>query len=261
MTKVTVIGCGNLGGRVVKGLHDAGGYTVVATDPDPEARNEIEEHVDEATEDAAAAVLDSEVVVLAVKPRHVEAVLQDIDLEADQILLSFAAAVPLDYLRERTEARVVRVMPNLAVEHREMAAAASPAGDSPEVVRNMLSDLGRFAEIDETEMDVATAVNGSGPAFVFYAMKAMRDSGVKAGLAEEDAETLVAQTFKGAAEIAAESERSLDELIEAVCSPGGTTIEGMKVLRESEADEAFAEAVEAAEERSEEIREDFVENR
>ncbi len=260
MTKVTVIGCGNLGGAVVKGLDRAGGYTVVASDPDPEARASVEKYVDDTVEHAANAVRDSGVVILAVKPRHVEAVLQEIDLEPDQILVSFAAAVPLEFLRNRTEARVVRVMPNLAVEHQEMAAAAAPAGDSPEVVRDMLSDLGRFAEIDEDEMDVATAVNGSGPAFVFYAMKAMRDSGVEGGLSEEDAETLVAQTFKGAAEIAAEADRSLDELIDAVCSPGGTTIEGMKVLRDSEAEEAIADAVTAAEERSEEISRDFMED-
>lgn len=260
MTKVTVIGCGNLGSAVVKGLHGAGGYSVTAADPDPSAREAVEEYVDETAEDAAQAVEDAEVVVLAVKPRHVEAVLEDLDLDADQVLLSFAAAVPLDFLRDRTEASVVRVMPNLAVEHREMAAAATPPGDAPEVVRRMLSDLGRYAEIAETEMDVATAVNGSGPAFVFYAMKAMQEAGVDSGLSEEDASTLVAQTFKGAAEIAAEADRSLDELIDAVCSPGGTTIEGMKVLRESDADEALAAAVEAAEERSEEISEDFQED-
>jgi len=146
---------------------------------------------------------------------------------------------------------VVRVMPNLAAETRDMAAAATGAVD--DAVRTILADVGEFVEVEESRMDVATAVNGSGPAFVFYLIQAMRDAGVDAGLDEEQAETLAAQTFKGAAETVLRSERSIEDLIDAVCSPNGTTIEGMEVLWDSEADGAVADAVAAAEERSREL--------
>ena len=106
-------------------------------------------------------------------------------------------------------------------------------------------------------MDVSTAVNGSGPAFVFYLIDAMKEAAVDGGLEPEQAETLAAQTFKGAAETVLRDDRSVDELIDAVCSPKGTTIEGMDVLWDSDADEAVIDAVAAAEERSRELAEEF----
>lgn len=257
--KVSVIGCGNLGSAVVKGLV-AEDYDVVACDKDPDALEAVPESDSiEKTEDAQEATRESDVVVIAVKPEVAGAVLGSFELDEDQVLASFAAAVSLDFLREnaRGGAQVVRVMPNLAGEYNEMAAAVSPAGEVPESVRRILGDLGSYVEVDEGLMDIATAVNGSGPAFVFYAMKAMKEAGVEGGLDGEEAETLTAQTFRGAAAIVQNDERTLDELIEAVCSPGGTTIEGMEVLREVDADEPFVEAVGAAERRSEEITEEL----
>lgn len=257
--KVSVIGCGNLGSAVVKGLV-AKGHEVVACDKDPDALAALPESDRiEKTEDSQEAVRDAEVVVLAVKPNVAGPVLDSFELEDGQVLASFAAAVSLDFLREKTNGgvKVVRVMPNLAGEYNEMAAAVSPPDDVPESVRTVLGDLGSYVEVDESLMDIATAVNGSGPAFVFYAMKAMKEAGVEGGLDEESAQTLTAQTFRGAAAIVQNDERTLDELIDAVCSPGGTTIEGMKVLREADAGRPFAEAVTAAERRSEEITEEL----
>jgi len=85
----------------------------------------------------------------------------------------------------------------------------------------------------------------------------MADAGVEGGLESDDAETLAAQTFKGAAETVLRSDRSVEELIDAVCSPNGTTIEGMEVLWNSDADADVAAAVTAAEERSAELASEF----
>lgn len=243
----------------MKGLLERN-YEVVACDKDADALDALPENDSiEKTEDAQKAALDSDVVVLAVKPNVAGAVLDSFELEDGQVLASFAAAVSLDFLRGKTGdgAKVVRVMPNLAGEYNEMASAVSPPDDVPEEVQQILGALGSFVEIDEELMDIATAVNGSGPAFVFYAMKAMKEAGVEGGLEDEAAQTLVAQTFRGAAAIVQNDERTLDELIDAVCSPGGTTIEGMGVLREADAGRPFADAVTAAERRSEEITEEL----
>jgi pyrroline-5-carboxylate reductase len=253
--KVTVIGCGNLGSAVVNGLV-AEGYDVVACDKDEDALGELDDEVKKTTE-SSEAVADADLIVVAVKPEVVGPVVDSFGASEEQVVASFAAAVSLDYVRERTEGKAVRVMPNLAGEYNEMAAAVCPEGEVPEVVRKVLGDLGSYVEVDEDLMDIATAVNGSGPAFVFYAMKAMKEAGVEGGLDEEDAETLTAQTFRGAAAIVQNDERSLDELIDAVCSPGGTTIEGMEVLREADAGQPFVDAVAAAERRSEEITEEL----
>jgi pyrroline-5-carboxylate reductase len=137
-----------------------------------------------------------------------------------------------------------------------MAAAATTEGLTDEV-RELLDAVGEFVEVDEALMDVSTAVNGSGPAFVFYLIDAMKRAGIDGGLDADQAETLAAQTFKGAAETVLRDERSVDELVDAVCSPNGTTIEGMEVLWDSDADRAVADAVAAAEERSRELAEAF----
>jgi pyrroline-5-carboxylate reductase len=146
----------------------------------------------------------------------------------------------------------VRVMPNLAAETGNMAAAVTETGVS-DGVREVLDAVGEFVEVEEALMDVATAVNGSGPAFVFYLIDAMKEAGVQGGLEPEQAETLAAQTFKGAAETVLQDERDVETLIDAVCSPNGTTIEGMDVLWDSDADRAVRAAVGAAERRSREL--------
>jgi pyrroline-5-carboxylate reductase len=254
MVRTSVIGCGNMGSALVTGLWKSGNHTVIACDLDPEALAAVADYSTETTEDISRAG-EADVVFVAVKPDIVEAVLDELDLSPDQTLVTIAAGVSTDFVEARTDADVVRIMPNLAAETRDMAAAAT--GDLSPAVRELLDDVGEFAEIQEAQMDIATAVNGSGPAFVFYLIDAMTQAGVAGGLDREEAETLSAQTFKGAAETILQDDRSADELIDAVCSPNGTTIEGMEVLWDSDADEAVADAVAAAERRSKELAADF----
>ncbi|OYR48421.1 MULTISPECIES: pyrroline-5-carboxylate reductase [unclassified Halorubrum] len=255
MTRVSVIGCGNMGGALLRGLARTDSYHLTAIDLDPDALAAVADAADETTDDVAAAK-EADVVVLAVKPDVAEHVLADLDLGADQQLVTLAAGLPREFVAERTAASVVRIMPNLAAETGDMAAAATNEGLTDEV-RAMLDDAGEFVEVDESLMDVSTAVNGSGPAFAFYLIDAVKRAGIDGGLEPEQAETLAAQTFKGAAETVLRDDRSVDELIDAVCSPNGTTIEGMEVLWDSDADEAVVDAVAAAEERSRELAEAF----
>ncbi|WP_083912376.1 pyrroline-5-carboxylate reductase [Natronolimnohabitans innermongolicus] len=254
MTAVSVIGCGNMGGAFLKGLSETEQYTLTACDLDPEAREAVAPYCAETTADIDVAA-DADVVVVAVKPKVIRTVLEDLELSTDQTLLSIVAGVPTDLIEPYTDARVVRVMPNLAAETGNMAAAVT-ADTVTDEVRAILEAVGEYVEIDESQMDVATAVNGSGPAFVFYLIQAMKDAGVEGGLEEEQATVLAAQTFKGASETVLRSEKSIDELIDAVCSPNGTTIEGMDVLWDSTADDAVADAVRAAERRSAELAEE-----
>jgi len=254
MVSVSVIGCGNMGGAFVRGLADTN-YEVTAIDLDPNALSAVAEHATETTTDVDAA-RDADVVVIAVKPDIVPAVLSDLSLRPDQTLVTLAAGVSRGYVADRTDASVVRVMPNLAAATGDMAAAVTNEGVTDEV-REILDALGEYVEVDESRMDVATAVNGSGPAFAFYLIDAVKQAGIDGGLEPEQAEVLAAQTFKGAAETVLRDDRSVDELIDAVCSPNGTTIEGMEVLWDSDADDAVTAAVTAAEERSRELSEGF----
>ena len=254
MVQASVIGCGNMGSALVRGLAESGGHTIVACDIDDDALNDIAALCTTTTTDPAGAT-DSDVIFLAVKPDLAPQVLADIDLGPDQTLVSIAAGVSTDQLEPHTAATVVRIMPNLAAETREMAAAVTGEQIPPEVTE-LLDDVGEFVAVEESRMDVATAVNGSGPAFVFYLIQAMRDAGTRHGLDPEDAEVLAAQTFKGAAETVLQSEASIEEVIDAVCSPKGTTIEGMRELRNSDVQDVIADAVAAAERRSKELATD-----
>ena len=254
MVHVSVIGVGNMGGAFVTGLAREGSHTVTAIDADPEALAAVEPHAERTTTDLDAA-REGDVVVLAIKPDAVDAVLADLDLRGDQTLLTFAAGVAREHVADRTDATVVRVMPNLAAETGDMAAAVTP--NATDDVRALLDAVGEFVAIEESLFDTATAVNGSGPAFVFYLVEAMKRAGVEGGLDPDDAEVLAAQTFRGAAETVLRDDRSVDELIDAVCSPNGTTIEGMEVLWDSDVQTEFAAAVEAARRRSVELAEAF----
>lgn len=250
MVTVSIIGCGNMGGALVRGLARGGDHEVIAYDVDPEALERVAPYGETTTdiEEAARAA----VVIVAVKPDLVGTVLADLSLSPSQTLVTIAAGVPRSFVAERTAASVVRIMPNLAAETATMAAAV--AWDEPdEDVREILEDLGEYVEIDESLMDVATALNGSGPAFVFYLIAALADAATERGLPSEAARVLAAQTFKGAAETVLRSDRSIDDLIDAVCSPKGTTIEGMEVLWDSDVEAVLGDTLGAATERSAEL--------
>ena len=250
MGDISVIGCGNMGGALVRGLSRSGEHTITACDVNEQALDDIEEYCATTTTDIGAAA-ESTVVFVVVKPDLTETVVDELDLSAEQTLVSIAAGVPTTALEPLTDASVVRVMPNLAAETGDMAAAVT--GELTDDVADILDDVGVFVEVDEAQMHISTAVNGSGPAFVFYFLQAMANAGVAGGLGHDEARTLAAQTFKGAAETVLRSDESIDDLIEDVCSPNGTTIEGMEVLRESTIDETIGDAVAAAERRSREL--------
>jgi pyrroline-5-carboxylate reductase len=252
MIDVSVIGCGNMGGSLIRGLAGSDDYRVTACDADPAALENVAPYCDATTTDAAAATADADVVFVAVKPDVVGVVLDELDLSPDQTLVTIAAGVATDFVAARTDAAVVRVMPNLAAETRNMAAAVSWAA-ADEDVSAILDHLGEFVVIDEELMDVATALNGSGPAFVFYFLQSMAASAADQGLDPAAARTLAAQTFAGAAETVRRSDRDVGELIDAVCSPNGTTIEGMEVLWDSDVDRTIDEALTAAADRSREL--------
>ncbi len=250
MHEVSVVGCGNMGRSLISGLARDGGFHITGYDVDPDALAAVEgmcHPTDDLTEAAAAPT-----VVLAVKPTIVPIVLEELELTAGQTLMTIAAGVERAFVQARTPATVVRVMPNLAAEYGEMAAAVS--WDAPDAgVGAILEAVGSYVEIEESLMDVATALNGSGPAFVYYLIAAMAERAAAAGMDPSDARVLATQTFKGAATTVAAADAPIESLIDAVCSPQGTTIEGMGVLRESTVAADLGDALDAAARRSAEL--------
>lgn len=258
--KVGVIGCGNLGGSLIKGLLKSGSLDsedVVVSDLDEEKLRRLRKFGVETTTNNKKAAKGSDVIIVAVKPGLVEEVLKELEASGDKLLVSVAAGVSTDFLERHTEARIIRVMPNICGRVAEMASCFTLGKKATKkdkgFIKSLLESLGTTFEVDEKLMDAVTGLSGSGPAFVYMIIEGLKEAGVELGLSEEVALELAARTVKGSGEMVLESEEGLEELIDMVCSPKGTTIEGVKALRDREVSKAFKEAVKAAAKRSKEL--------
>lgn len=258
--KAAVIGCGEQGSALVKGLSQNTTTGIIGCDRNQNKLDKLDQHLEKSFSEAGKASSEADIIFLAVKPSSVEKVLDSLQLEENQVLVSVAAGVRTEFLRERTEAQVIRMMPNLAAKHGKMAASVAETDTNScekQKAISLLDKVGEVVLVEEKLMDLSTALNGSGPAFVYYLMKTMKEAAEKHGLESEKAEKLSIQTFKGASEIASNSDRNLGGLIEAVCSPNGTTIEGIKSLNQSNIDQEIYKTLEKTEKRSREISSNF----
>jgi pyrroline-5-carboxylate reductase len=207
------------------------------------------------------AIEGSAVVVIAVKPQDIDALLTEIGplLGGHQLVVSAAAAIPTRYIEERiTEGvPVVRAMPNApSVVHEGMAgiAGGSHAGDEHlALAEEVLSHLGRVVRVPEDQMDAVTAVSGSGPAYFALLAEAMIEAGILLGLSREISTTLVVQTMLGTAKQLRDEKMHPVELRESVTSPGGTTIAAIRELEQAGVRAAFLNAIQAAMTRAREL--------
>ena len=177
-------------------------------------------------------------IFLTIKPNIYAAVLEGIShlLSKDHILISVAAGITTEFLKEKTQGicKVVRTMPNIACLAEEgMTAISTNHGlDDTEInhLKSILSAFGKIEEVNEELMDIVTAISGSSPAFIFMLIEAMADSGVMMGIPRNQAYRLAAQTVHGSAKLLMESNKHPGELKDMVCTPGGTTIQGIYTL-------------------------------
>jgi pyrroline-5-carboxylate reductase len=210
--------------------------------------------------DNRQAVAWGDVVILAVKPQVLAPVLQELGAELHRVLLiSIAAGVTIQTIMSHVPSakRVIRVMPNMPALVREGMTALAWSGTVPEqdqeIARTVFQAVGRVIPIEERLMDAVTGLSGSGPAYVFQAIEALADGGVKMGLPRQTAEVLAAQTVLGAAKMVLESGEHPAKLKDRVASPGGTTIAGLHRLEEGRFRATLIGAVEAATKRSQEL--------
>jgi pyrroline-5-carboxylate reductase len=205
--------------------------------------------------------LASEVIILAVKPHHVEGVLAEIGGSLDHLplVISIAAGVPLARLQKGLGRPVplIRVMPNtpaLVLAGVSAIAAGPHAGTEHVAVARLLFEaVGRVVEVSESAMDAVTALSGSGPAYLFLVMESLIDAGVLLGLPRAVARTLVIQTTLGSAKLLDGTEAHPGALKDQVASPGGTTIHGLAALERGGIRGLLIDAVAAAARRSEEL--------
>jgi pyrroline-5-carboxylate reductase len=264
--RIGFIGCGAMAGALAEGLLAAGvpADRLTGADPDAARRQHFEETLGIKTVKANAEVVSAaDIVVLAVKPAVVSALLSDLagtpDL-ARPLWVSIAAGVPIATLAAALPdgSAVVRAMPNTPALVRAGATAfcANPLASADQVAaaEALFAAVGSTWQApSESLLDAVTGLSGSGPAYVFLILEALGDAGVLAGLPRDAASQLAAQTVYGAAKLVIESGRHPASLKDQVTSPGGTTIAGLERLEAAGVRAALYDAVAAATARSREL--------
>ena len=263
--RIAVLGAGKIGEALIGGLVSSGWREPAelwATSRRQERVDELSERYGvRATTSNAEAVSGAAIVVVAVKPQDIEALLGEIGglLGEEQTVLSIAAAIPTSLIEGHLLARVpvVRAMPNTPSTVHEgiagIAAGAHAAETHLAAASEVLSHLGRVVRVPENQMDAVTAVSGSGPAYFALLAEAMIEAGILLGLSREISTQLVVQTMFGTAKQLRDTHTHPVELREMVTSPGGTTIAAIRVLEMAGVRAAFLNAIQAAMDRSREL--------
>jgi len=262
---IAFVGGGNMARALIRGL--VGTATVpadqiIAADPDGSKLRSLEQELGiRCTSDNAEAVEEANVVVLATKPQVFAQLLPGVAavLGSNTLLISVAAGIPTGLIERALPAgtRVVRTMPNtpalVGAGATAIAAGSLATEEDLTLAEILFRSVGISVRVPEAQLDAVTGLSGSGPAYVFAMIEALRDAGVREGLPEETALELASQTVFGAARLLRDENESPEVLRQRVTSPGGTTRAGLDALSEAGFAEAILGAVRAATRRSVEL--------
>ena len=261
--RIAIVGVGRLGESLLRGfLSSRSADSVLVTARRPERREELASLYGVAPLGSnAEAVGGARLVIVAVKPQDVDAVLQEVApvVSPDHTLLSVAAGVTTSWIESHLPegARVVRAMPNAPSLVHEGIAGISPGRSATDedlaLAEEALGHLGAVVRLDEKDLDAVTALSGSGPAYFALLAEAMIEAGLLLGLSRDVSTRLVVQTMLGSALLLRDERMHPVELREAVTSPGGTTTRAIRELERSGVRAAFLNAINAATERSREL--------
>lgn len=259
--KLAVIGSGNMGKALINGF--TGGGVVNASDiyvydVISEAAKACAEHYKvNCVSSAQEAVKDADYVLMAVKPVHFDKALADIkdSLSDKAIVLSIAAAVTTSRIGNILGAgrKFVRIMPNTPAQVGAGVSAVCPVGlneDETAFVETLLKTCGEVILCDEKTLDAIGCVSGTGPAYVMLFIEAMADAAVSLGIKRADALKIAAGTVMGSGKLCLDTGLHPGVLKDQVCSPGGTTIEGVIALEENGFRNAVIKSVTAAAEKT-----------
>lgn len=244
--KVGFIGTGNMANAIVNGIVKNGfisGEDVLLYDRQLDKSNELASQVNGKSIDDMQRLVDlSEIIVLAVKPNIIETLIESIKgslIGGKHLLVSIAGGITTNKIEKyvgKSDVPIVRVMPNVNAMIGCGAAAVtgneSASKEQVAYVVSMFNAIGKAWEVPEKDFSAYTAMAGSSPAYAYLFIDSIARAGVKHGLTKQDALEYAAQSVLGSAKMILESDENPWTLIDRVCSPGGTTIEGLYALEE-----------------------------
>lgn len=242
--KIGFIGAGKMASAIMGGVIKSGFTSpenIFTFDISENALNTAKENFKINTCSSIAELAkNTDIILIATKPFVIDNVLNELkDTAGSKLVISILAGVLTKKIESvLSEARVVRVMPNTPAFVKEGMCAickgSKAQNDDLDFVESMLKNIGKTIRVDESKIDIVTAISGSGPAFYYYIIDLMARAGEKLGLDYDACLTLSAQTALGSAKMMLENGQSPDELITAVTTPGGCTAVGNDVLKNSD---------------------------
>ena len=255
--KIAIIGAGNMGGAIARGL--AKGSLVKVEDirvsnPSPGKLEALKAEFPDmqVTADNSEAVAGADIVVLAVKPWIVGEVLHKLQLKETQMLISIAAGIKLGELWQMLGQKgnpLFRVIPNTAISEMQSMTLVSCSQASQEqiqLVLDVFSEMGLAMLIPEEKMAAATAMTSCGIAYALKYIQAAMQAGIELGVRPKDGMRMVAQSLKGAAELILANDTHPSVEIDKVCTPGGLTIKGINQLEHDGFTSALINAIKAS---------------
>ncbi|MEZ4911988.1 MAG: pyrroline-5-carboxylate reductase [Saprospiraceae bacterium] len=261
--KVAIVGCGNMGLAFARSFIQ---YDLISKNNLLliEKNSHRCEHLRNLKEGVVVSTIDDQIklydlVIISVKPQDFKELVPDLRqvLGIEQVVLSIMAGITISHIQEALDHKlVIRAMPNtpamIGMGITGFTAAAGISFQKLLKVENLINATGRSVYFEnEHELNAVTAISGSGPAYFYYIVKSMVDAAIKMGFDEGTASLFVKQTMLGAYHLINNAELSLDELIKAVASKGGTTEAALKVFQNNQLDSTIQEALFAARDRSE----------
>ena len=255
--KIGFIGCGNMGSAMIGGILKKGIFSkeeiIVSNLTEEGSKRSREKLGVVTTRDNCEVVKNANIVILAVKPQFYEEVIEEIKgcLTLSHMIVGIAPGKTLAWLEEKCELplKVVRLMPNTPAQVGEgMTGACANERVTKEEMDEILAitnSFGRTEVVPERLMDAVGAVSGCSPAYVFMFIEAMADAAVAQGMPRKQAYQFAAQSVLGSAKMVLETGMHPGELKDMVCSPAGTTIEGVRTLEKNGFRSAVFEALQA----------------
>ncbi|MBH0160785.1 pyrroline-5-carboxylate reductase [Fictibacillus sp. 26RED30] len=267
---ITFIGAGSMAEAMISGLINKAKISpdqiIAANHTNENRRLELTNRYNITTTSVQELSLtNTDVIILAVKPKQAEEVLQQLRpaLQDHHVILSVLAGISTTYIEEILDRSlpIIRVMPNTSSMIGESITGISAGkyvkNEDLDLAQELSKAIGKVKIISEKQMDVFTGIAGSGPAYFYYLLEHMEDVAVENGLDRELARDIAAQTLYGASKMVMESDDSPAELRKKVTSPNGTTAAGLDALAENGGGVAIEKAVEHAAKRSRSLRKEF----
>lgn len=255
--KIAIIGAGNMGGSIARGLAKGNRIAVkdiTVSNPGKEKLEVLKNDFPaiNITQNNAEAVTGADIVILAVKPWFVSKVLHDLKLKSKQILVSVASGISFEELSHdvvEPEMPMFRIIPNTAISELQSMTVISSRNATPDMeslMINLFSEMGLAMILPEEKLGAATALASCGIAYVLKYIQAAMQAGIEMGIRPDDAMDLVAQSAKGAAELILNNATHPSVEIDKVTTPGGITIKGINELEHNGFSSAVIKAMKAS---------------